>query len=432
MFLRKIVQKILSFFSSWVIKKYQPLIIGITGSVGKSSTKEAIALVLRNKFNLRSSFQNYNNEIGLPLTIFGVASPQKNIIKWFQLFFVIFKLLIFRVKYPQVLVLEMGADSPGDIDYLTKIAPPRIGVLTAIDLAHTEFFKNIEAVAREKGKIIKKLKADNWAILNIDDPRIAELKNNTSAKILTFGLSSSADLQALDIKIDQIVDSNDQFLIKGLVLKIKYKGNLVPLFLPQLINEAQVYSVLAGIAVGLSLGFNLIELTKPFTDYRILPGRLQIIKGIKKSIILDDTYNSSPRATRVALDALSKIKISSQSKKWAVLGDMLELGDLSKKAHQEIGERVAKMDCNFLVTVGPLAKEISRRAIQLSFPAKSVFSFLNSSEAAEFLKEKIEKGDLILVKGSQGVRLEKIVKKIMLAPEKAKHLLVRQGRGWKN
>lgn len=432
MFLRKIVQRILSFFALRVIKKYQPLIVGITGSVGKSSTKEAIALVLRNKFNLRSSFQNYNNEIGLPLTIFGITSPQKNIIKWLQLFFIVFKLLIFRVKYPQVLVLEMGADSPGDIDYLTKIAPPQIGVLTAIDLAHTEFFKNIEAVAREKGKIIKKLKSEDWAILNIDDSRIEQLKNNTSAKVLTFGLSPTADLRAIDIRIDQAIGSDGLPLIKGLVLKIEYKGNLVPLFLPHLINKAQVYSVLAAIAVGLSLGFNLIELTKSFVDYQTLSGRLKIIKGIKKSIILDDTYNSSPRATRVALDTLSEIKISSQSRKWAVLGDMLELGDLSKRAHQEIGEKVVETNCNFLVTVGPLAKEISQRATQLSFPAKSVFSFSNYSEAGKFLKEKIKRGDLILVKGSQGVRLEKIVKKIMLTPKRAKHFLVRQGKEWEN
>ncbi|MCF7907010.1 UDP-N-acetylmuramoyl-tripeptide--D-alanyl-D-alanine ligase [Patescibacteria group bacterium] len=431
MFFRKIFQQFLSFFARRVVKRYKPLVIGVTGSVGKSSTKEAIALALQDKFNLRCSFQSYNNEIGLPLTILGVDSPRKNIFKWLQLFFVIFKLLVFKIKYPQVLVLEMAADHPGDITYLTNIAPPQIGVLTAIDLAHTEFFKNIKAVAKEKFNIIKKLKDQDWAILNVDDPRVEQLKDRTSGKVLTFGLSPAADLQAIDVRIDQSLNSEGVPLLKGLLLKVKYKGNLVPLFLPRLINEAQIYSVLAGIAVGLSLGFNLIELTKSFSDYQVLPGRLQVIEGIKKSIILDDTYNSSPRAVQVALATLSKVEISSQSRKWVVLGDMLELGDLSKRAHQEIGEQVVKTNCDFLITVGSLSREILNRARELSFPIEKSFAFSNSLEAGRFLKKNIKKGDLILMKASQGIRLERAVKQIMSKPQKASQFLVRQSSSWK-
>jgi UDP-N-acetylmuramoyl-tripeptide--D-alanyl-D-alanine ligase len=431
MFFRKIFQQFLSFFAGKVVRKYKPLVIGVTGSVGKSSTKEAIALVLRDKFDLRCSFQNYNNEIGLPLTILGVDSPRKDIFKWFQLLFVIFRLLVFKIKYPQVLVLEMAADHPGDIAYLTKIAPPQIGVLTAIDLAHTEFFKNIEAVAKEKVNIIKKLKDQDWAILNIDDPRVKKIKNCTSGKVLTFGLSPAADLRAIDVRIDQSLSPEGVPLLKGLLLKVKYKGSLVPLFLPRLINEAQIYSVLAGIAVGLSLGFNLIELVKSFSDYQILPGRLQVIKGIKKSIILDDTYNSSPRAVQSALATLSKVKISSQSRKWVVLGDMLELGDLTKRSHQEMGELVARTNCDFLITVGPLSQEILNRARQLSFPVEKSFAFSNPWEVGKFLKKNIKRGDLILLKASQGIRLERAIKQIMLDPNQAEKLLVRQGREWK-
>jgi UDP-N-acetylmuramoyl-tripeptide--D-alanyl-D-alanine ligase len=325
----------------------------------------------------------------------------------------------------------MAADHPGDIAYLTKIAPPQVGVLTAIDLAHTEFFKNIEAVAKEKVNIIKKLKDQDWAILNIDDPRVKKIKNCTSGKVLTFGLSPAADLRAIDVRIDQSLSPEGVPLLKGLLLKVKYKGSLVPLFLPRLINEAQIYSVLAGIAVGLSLGFNLIELVKSFSDYQILPGRLQVIKGIKKSIILDDTYNSSPRAVQSALATLSKVKISSQSRKWVVLGDMLELGDLTKRSHQEMGELVARTNCDFLITVGPLSQEILNRARQLSFPVEKSFAFSNPWEVGKFLKKNIKRGDLILLKASQGIRLERAIKQIMLDPNQAEKLLVRQGREWK-
>jgi len=426
----KFLHKILAHFAKKVIKKYNPLIIGVTGSVGKSSTKEAIYTVLNNKFNVRCSSKNYNNEIGLPLTIFGPLSPGKNIQGWLKIFLGISKILLFRINYPKILVLEMAADHPGDIEYLTNIAPPKIGVITAVGLTHTEFFKNVNAVAREKQSLINNLGKKDWAILNIDDERVGAMRDRTSAQTLTFGLSKKANVQATEIKIDQELLNEGAPKIKGLVFKINYKGSIVPIFLPNIISQAQIYSVLGAIAVGLTLDLNLIDIIKTFTKYKTLPGRLTMIPGIQKTLILDDTYNSSPQAVKISLLSLDRIEVLPSARKWVVLGDMLELGELSGQAHQEIGQEVVKVKLDYLVVVGQEARKIAEGAQSSGLSLSKIFNFNNTSEAGDFLKSKIHEGDVILIKGSQGVHLEKIVKKLMLKPEQAKKLLVRQSREW--
>jgi len=427
----KFLHKILAHFAKRIIKKYNPLIIGITGSVGKSSTKQAIYTVLRDKFDVRCSLKNYNNEIGLPLTIFDSLSPGRNIEGWLKILFRVSKMLLFRVNYPEILILEMAADHPGDIKYLTNIATPKIGVITAIGLTHTEFFKNINSVTKEKQVLVKNLEKKDWAILNVDDKRVEAMSDKTSAQILTFGLSEKANVQATEIKIDQELLGEGTCKVKGLTFKINYRGSIVPVFLPNIISQAQIYSVLGAIAVGLTLNLNLIDIIKTFSKYKALPGRLTIIPGIRETLLLDDTYNSSPSAVKISLLSLNKIKIASKAKKWVVLGDMLELGELSTQAHQEIGQEVGKMKPDYLIVVGEEAQKISEGAQNSGFSPEKIFSFSNSLEAGNFLESNISKGDILLIKGSQGIRLEKIVKKLMLKPEQAKELLVRQGKEWR-
>jgi len=427
----KLLHKILAYFAKKIIKKYNPLVIGVTGSVGKSSTKEAIYTVLRSKFNVRRSLKNYNNEIGVPLTIFGSLSPGKNIKGWTSIFLKIGKMLLFRVNYPKILILEMAADHPGDIKYLTNIAPPKIGVITATGLAHAEFFKNINSVAKEKQNLIINLEKKDWAILNIDDEKVKAMINKTSAQVLTFGLSEKADIRATEIHLCQELLSDAIPKIKGLTFKVHYKGSIVPVFLPKTISQAQIYSALGAIAVGLALKLNLIDIVRILSNrYKPLPGRLTMIRGIQGTLILDDTYNSSPQAVKLALSSLDKVKIAPGARKWVVLGDMLELGELSKKAHQEIGQRLHKINFDYLIVVGEKAKQISETAKCSKMPQTRIFNFKNSLEAGDFLQSKICKGDIILIKGSQGVRLEKIVKKLMLKPKQAKELLVRQSKQW--
>ena len=430
--LLKFLQNFLAFLAKGIIKKQKPIVVGITGSVGKSSTKQAINFVLKENFNVRESNGNYNNEIGLPLTVIGKRSSGKNIFGWLLVFLFGFIKMFFKMKfYPKVLVLEMAADRPGDIDYLIKIAPCQIAVLTAISASHTEFFNNIHGVIKEKQEIITHLLPENWAILNQDDKDVASLKNKTQGKILTYGICEESDIRALEIEIDQEIKEN-RVEIRGLKFKISYQGSVVPVFLSNVVSLAQVYSVLAAVAVGISFEMNLLEIVQNFKNYQLLPGRLAILKGIKDTLILDDTYNSSPRALDFALETIKEIKIPLVSRKWAVLGDMLELGDLSQISHFQAGEKVFLADLDFLITIGSEAKEIAKGAMEKGMLNERVFSFENSLGVIDFLKSRVKSGDFILIKGSQGMRMEKIVKEIMAKPNLASKYLVRQSRKWLN
>lgn len=428
--LLKFLQRSLAFLSKRIIKKYKPLVIGITGSAGKSSTKKAIALVLKSQLNVRQSKGNYNNEIGVPLTILGVKSPRRNIFGWIRVFLLGFLKIIFKQRsYPKVLVLEMAADRPGDIEYLINIAPCHIGVITSISAAHTEFFKTLDKVAMEKQMIIKNIPKDGWAVLNADNKRTYALKNKTLAQVLSYGLDTQANVQGLEVQIDQEL-KEDGLEIKGLRFKVRYHGHVVPVFLPNIISLAHVHSVLAAISAGLALDLNLVDIVQALKTYEPLPGRMVLLSGVNNSLIIDDTYNSSPQAVELALDTLEAIIPVSSARKWVILGDMLELGDLSEKMHREIGEKTIQTDIDYLITVGKEAQYIAQQARKKGFRQERIFSFDNALGVIPFLKPRIKNGDIILVKGSQGARMERIVKNIMLRPRLAKKYLVRQSRGW--
>jgi UDP-N-acetylmuramoyl-tripeptide--D-alanyl-D-alanine ligase len=427
---KKIIQFILKILASLVIRKYRPTVIGITGSVGKSSTKEAIYTVLKKYFSVRASPKNYNNEIGVPLTILGQSSATRSFFGWLLIFLRGFGLIIFKNKnYPKILVLEMAADHPGDISYLLKIAPCQIGVITAIGPTHLEFFKTVENVAQEKSLMVTKLNSHHWAVLNADDPRVISLKPKIKARTLTFGINQSADIKAVDLNLSQEL-INNKLKIDGLMFKLHYSGNFVPVVLPEIIAFHQTYAVLAAAAVGLILELNLIEISEALKDFRGLPGRMKLLSGKNNSQIIDDSYNSSPKAVEMALETLNKIKISPEARKWVVLGDMLELGSVAQEEHFRIGRLVGQNKVNYLLAVGKFAKDIIAGAQSGGMSADQLFSFTDSLSAAKFLVNKIKAGDLILVKGSQGVRLERLVKEIMAEPKMAKELLVRQGDEW--
>ncbi|MDA2922871.1 UDP-N-acetylmuramoyl-tripeptide--D-alanyl-D-alanine ligase [Patescibacteria group bacterium AH-259-L07] len=426
----KLLQKVLAFFSKRILKKYKPLIIGITGSVGKSSTKEAIYVVLKDSIHVRRSLKNYNNEIGVPLTILGALSPGKSLVGWLHIFWNCLGMMIFRDKsYPKALILEMAADRVGDIEYLTTLAPPQRAVVTAISPAHTEFLGNLDNVAKEKQAIVTHLPAAGWAVLNADDEKVLEMRNKTSAKIITFGISEDADVRAVEISLEQeLVDK--QAIVKGLYFKVTHAGSVVPVFLPNVIATAQIYAILAGVATAITFEVNLIEISEALQDYRPLHGRMVPIEGKDKTLIIDDTYNSSPQAALSALEALDEINIYSEAQKLVVLGDMRELGSISEEEHYVLGKKVAKMGFNRLITVGEEAKEIARGARRSGMSKDAVVSFDTFEGVSQFLKSHIREGDVILLKGSQVVRMEHIVKGIMAKPRRAKKLLTRQGEEW--
>ncbi|MFH1838190.1 MAG: UDP-N-acetylmuramoyl-tripeptide--D-alanyl-D-alanine ligase [Candidatus Kuenenbacteria bacterium] len=418
-----IVQKILEIFAKKIIKKYKPEIIGITGSFGKTSAKEAIFCVLKNKFKIRRSIQSYNNKFGLPLTILGCSSGKKSFLKWFDIFIKALKLIFFKNQdYPQILILEMGADKPNDIEYLIKIAPCKIAIITDIGAAHLETFISFENLIKEKQKIIERLPWDGWAILNKDNKIIEKMKKKTEAKILSFGFSQEADLKASEIILDYKLNNSESSEIKGINFKISYQGNVVPIFLTDVVGEVSAYAALIAATIGIIYKMNLIEISEALREYKSPPGRMNLIKGIKETLIIDGTYNASPKTVEKSLEILSKLPCEGQ--RWAILGDMLELGKFTEQEHKKIGKKVIDCKIDILITLGERARDFASSAEENGMSKDKIFSFDNLNKAGIFIQNRIKQGDILLIKGSRLMQMEKIVKEIMAEPLRAKELLI--------
>lgn len=428
---KKILQKILKILAKLIVSKYQPKIIGITGSVGKTGAKEAISCVLSAKFRARPSFKNYNNEIGLPLTIIGVDSGGRSPLGWLKVIWVAIELLIKRqTDYPEILILEMAADKPGDLAYLLEMAPAQIGVITSIGDSHIENFQTKENIKLEKSSLITGLDKSGWAVLNIDDEVAASLVKASPAKILSYGLDSQAAVSGQEIRFHfpPAVDEAGY----GASFKLIYNGSFVPVFLPQIISRAGVYAALAGAAVGIIYKINLLEISQSLKKYSTPAGRMRLIQGVKKTYIIDDTYNASPVSSILAVATLADIAQAGHGKKYAVFGDMLELGVLSQAGHEKVGRAVVENGIDKLIVVGEKSRDIARGASSAGMREDDIFHFADHESAGKFIQERIKPGDFILIKGSQGARMEKIVKEIMADPLQADKLLVRQGQSWMN
>ncbi len=425
--MRSILQWLLRWCSKKILKKYKPEVIAITGSVGKTSTREAIFAALSGKFRVRQAIRSYNDQVGVPMTIIGMESPGKSLTGWVNVFGRCVQLMWKKdPKYPEMLIVEMGADRPGDIQYLTEFCPPKVGVLTAISPAHVEHFKTIERVAKEKSILVTCLADTSCAVLNSDDEKVVSLKPRLKSHVYTFGFDGGAQIKGSEV----VISYGSQSEPNGINFKIEHGGAVVPLFLPGVLGRQHVYPGLAAVAVGLFYGMNLVELGESLAQYSAAPGRMHIVPGIKGCTIIDDTYNSSPRAAHMALETMIDIELTGTAERYAVLGDMLELGSLTEDEHAKLGARVAELGVDFLVTVGEAAKHIASGALDSGMEEHRIAKFGESVSAGKFVQEKIKKGDVILIKGSQGVRMEKIVKEIMGEPLHAKTVLVRQYGKW--
>jgi len=424
-YLKKILEKSLFFLAQAILKKYHPKVIGITGSIGKTSTKEAIFTVLKEYFRTRTNIKNYNNEIGLPLTIIGRESPGSDWFGWLKVFWHGIGLLLKEQKnYPEVLVLEMGIDRCGDMEYLTDMAPADIGVETNVSPVHLEYFKTLNKIAEEKSILIKKLNPGGWGVLNADNPLVYAMRNAVRGRFITYGFEREAQVRGLELNLSYKNNS-----VSGLSFKISYNGAIVPVFLPNVLAKHLAYSVLGATAVGIALDLNLVEVADTLKYFSSPAGRMKLLAGINNSQLIDDTYNASPEATLAALDTLEEIEI--EGKKIAVLGDMLELGDYEIKGHQLVGKRIAEMDLSLLVAVGERSQQIANSALAGGFSGE-VKLFADSLSAGQYLLDKIGGGDLVLLKGSQGMRMERAVKLLLAEPERASELLVRQDANWQD
>ena len=439
--MKNLIKKIIVFKLDCLAKMYlwrfKPDIVAVTGNVGKTSTKEAIAVVLGKVKRVRSGKGNLNNEFGVPLTIIGNWSSDyyeggNSLLFWLRVLFVSFFAWFFAKNYPEVFVLEFGADKPGDIARLTAKYRPKIGVITAVGQipVHVEYFQDPAGLAKEKSKLISSLRSSEYAVLNHDDPVVYEMKEKTKARIVSYGFTEGATvgLSNFDFRLDS--EENPA----GVGFKIHYGANsFVPVTLYGVLGKSQALAAGAAVSVGIIYGMNLIEISQALVDYQGPRGRLKILKGIKNSTIIDDTYNAAPASTHLALETIMDIATLRQAqgkitRKIVILGDMLELGKYTVQAHQEIGN-LAGGNVDILVAVGLRAKFIADSA-ENQMPKENIYSFPTSDLAKVKVQELIKAGDLILVKGSQGVRMEKIVEEIMAEPERKKELLVRQGKKW--
>ena len=426
--MHKILQFKLKLLAKLILRKYKPHIIGITGSIGKTSSKEAVVTVLGNRFKVRASFKNYNNELGLPLTIIGRESAGRSLAGWLSVFAKAWKLIFIKDKdYPEILVLEMGVDRPGDMAYLCSIAAPEIGIETAVSYSHLEYFGSVNNIKKEKQVLIENVDNKGLSILNHDNEFTREMSEVSRAKVITYGLQDGADLQAQDVSYNF---SKGDYDLSGLHFKMNYEGSIVPVFMKNVLSEPAIYAALTGAAVGLYFGMNLVEIAGALNDFNLPVGRMNLLAGLNHTFIIDDTYNSSPEACIAALKVLGNIRISEDGKKYAVLGDMMEIGDYTEDGHKLVGQKVTELKIDYLITVGERANFIAQGAKESGFAETNIFKFERTKEAGEFLLSKINNGDVILVKGSQFMRMEKIVKVLIAEPERAKELLVRQGSEW--
>jgi len=399
---RKFIQHILKYLTKLILWRYKPLIIGVTGSVGKTSTKEAIYTVLKNRFRVERNVFNLNTEIGMPLTIIRGKDAKRNIFLWFYNFFHTIWLFIFKTKkYPQILVLEMSEDAPGMIKYLVDLARPKIGAITTIGNppVHLEYYKNTNQLIEEISYLPQNLTLNDSMILNADNELVLDFKDKTVAKVLSYGFSEYSDVKVTDYKLINVDDLKNI----GMSFRLEASGSFVPVKIEGVFGKAQVYALSAAAAVGLSLDMNLVEISEAMLDYKTVEGRTKFIPGIKNTWILDDSYNACPDSVRATLDILKGIPAD---RKIVVLGDMKELGINSKQAHIQIGKNIADV-AKVLIAVGEemlFAKEI----IDDEYSGIQTFWFEDSEQAKKFVKEMIKKGDLVLVKGSHSMEMEKI------------------------
>lgn len=413
-FIRSIIGALLAFKARSYLKKHRVQVIAVTGSVGKTSTKEAIYKILSSKFDVYSSNKSFNTEFGISLAVLQEAeSGFSSLIAWLK---ILWRAFFQKKKVYKKVVLEMGADKSGDIKKLVKIAAPKIAVVTAVKPVHLAEgqFANLEAIAKEKGTLVSYLPREGMAILNNDDEYVRRMQ--TPAGKFSYGIKSPAMLTASNIKAGA----------KNLKFKASFRGQTGEFVVP-VIGAFQVYVLLPAIAVGLQLGMKLGECASALNDFQLPCGRMNPIVGVNRSQIIDSSYNASPTTVATALEVLREIK---SSRKIAALGTMNELGEMTHEAHIEIGKKVAGV-ADVLVTVGNEAPTIKRGALESGMKEDQIFTFFDSEAAGNFLKNRLKQGDLVLVKGSQNrVRMERLVKLIMKEPHKADQLLCRQGKVW--
>lgn len=422
---KKLVVTILTLEASMLLKKHKPTIIAITGSVGKTSTKDAIYAAIKNSTLARKSEKSFNSDIGVPLTVLGLPNGWNNPFIWTKNIIDGFLMVLFQKHYPTVLILETGIDRPGDMERLTKWLSPDIVVLTRLPSVpvHVEYFSSPEEVTAEKLKLVDALKPTGVLIFNNDDIIIQRHLGEVRNKMVGFSRYLVTDFTVTSDNIVYV--DNHPVAIEFIV---NHKDSHYTVRIKDVVGAQQVYACSAAMAVASVLGLSLDAAVDGLLNFNSPPGRMRLITGLKSSVLIDDTYNSSPTAAEAALETLKEIKFA--KRKIAVLGDMLELGKYSSNEHEQIGTQVAS-SADMLIAVGVRARKIAAGALAGGMPESNILQYDDAARAGKELQGILQSGDVVLVKASQGIRAEQIVEEVMADPESAPQLLVRQDRTWK-
>ena len=360
-------KKSLADISSLILMKFKPFVIGITGSNGKTTTKELIKSILDSNYGtnkILATHANYNNDIGLPLTIFNLNSEHSHI------------------------VIEMGMNHPKEISYLANIAPPNFAVITNIGEAHIENFKNREAIANEKKDILRNLKAEGIAILPKDSEffnfLVKDLKN---VKVLSFGMRKDADISC------ELLD-HKKILIKTPKYDLEIKSKLL--------GHNNISNILAAVTCAYQLKINPTKIKEGIENITPIPSRLELKEGKKRAAIIDDTYNANPSSFLSAIEVLNEFP----GKKILVIGDMAELGENSRIYHQELSRSIKETKIDITLGLGKYTKEI------ITLLGRNNSWFRSKDDLVKHLYACM-KGSTILVKGSRSMKMEEIVKKLI-------------------
>ena len=350
-------------------RRFDPLVVGVTGSIAKTSSKEAAAAVLGGRYRTLRSPGNQNNEIGLPLTVLSLGPDH------------------------QAAVLEMGMYVGGEIRELARIARPQIGIVTAVEPVHLSRIGSVEAIEEAKGELVEALPADGRAILNADDARVRRMADRTAARTLTYGFSADADVAAEDV-VSRGVD--------GMQFTIRSGSHRVPVTIPTL-GRLAVHNALAGAATGIAAGMDLATVARALAGGWSAPhrGELHHAGGVT---LVDDSYNASPASVRAALELLAGLP----GRRVAVLGTMLELGEGHEPGHRDVGAAAAGV-VELLVVVGPETRGIAAGAREAGLADARILEAHDREAALDLLRPRLRDGDVVLVKASRGIALDRLV-----------------------
>ena len=350
-------------------RRFAPLVVGVTGSIAKTSTKEAVAVVLATRFRTLRSEGNQNNEIGLPLTLMRLGPEH------------------------EAVVLEMGMYVGGEIADLARMASPRIGVVTAVQPVHLSRIGSLEAIEAAKGELLDALPSDGTAILNADDPIVRRMGARSVARSVSYGFAADADVGA------EAVTSAG---LDGMRFVLRVSGVRRPMTIPTL-GRLSVHNALAAAAVGRAADLSLDEIAAGLATGWSAPHRVQLVR-LGSVTLVDDTYNASPRSVVAALELMAGLP----GRRGAVLGEMLELGDASDEGHRVVGEAAARM-VDWLVVVGAGASGIAEGAQAAGMDPASILRVRDADVALEAIPPRLRDGDVVLVKASRGMALDRVV-----------------------